>query len=208
MSSSRKPFIIRNFDPKVETSFNCRGIIDSLSSFSQDKVLDETHAINAVHLSPLNNVSNTQLDAVDVINVKITTSLTDKDDLKQYRASVKEVALRWAEKCRLPRLRGWRASAVKVPGFRKNPRTGLYELRFEAIVGRRVSYDERFSDETQFDQAQVERDLQNLNKFMMNALNKQVNEFTFRHSRIGKGTILPIPAHIAHVNTVAGTAVI
>lgn len=187
--SKRKPFVIRDFNPSAEGYFNATGVIDNKQSFAEQVKEDFADAYTAVEQSPLNR-DGTAPAAVDVITFKIGTLFDSKDDLRAARSSIRETIKRWSEKSRIRGTRGWRANAVKTPTFKKNLSTGLYDLKFEVILGRKVNYSENTVNANAMTTlTETYADLDALKKHLVQAAG-QVRDFKYKHSRFGKGEVL------------------
>jgi hypothetical protein len=186
--SKRKPFVIRDFNPTNEGGFNCTGVIDNRATFQEAVTENFIDAKFMVIDSALNEVSDASVPEIDVINIKVETPIQSKDDLRSYRTGVREVIKRWSEKCRIRGRRGWRANAIKTPMFKRDPKSGLYDLKFEVILGRKITYNDRQSKEILHDFTSSYDDLKSLKDKLGDTFAAPI-ELKYKHSRFGKGVI-------------------
>jgi hypothetical protein len=154
-----KPYIVRGFDVTAG-QFNSFGDMSSLSN-TVEKVVDKQHdavaamltgdigkmAPSAFQLGGISGFVVNDLRAapdltpqVVVIDIKVVTGANSQADLRPFRSEVREILKRWAEKCRLPGLRGWRANAIKTPTFEFDSNLTRYVIRTQVVLGTAVFY--------------------------------------------------------------------
>lgn len=213
-STHHKLYIVRGFDINA-APFTSFGEMASQASFVE-KVVDKQHDAVAVLLAdqsigtmaankirPLIGNSTapmivTELTAINpdlvpeiiVIDVKIVTNAGNASDLRPFRSEIREILKRWAEKSRIPGVRGWRANAIKTPTFEHDSSSGGIVIRTQAVLGTAVFYNQnRATVGTPVDFQQAIADLGNLKQHVEDCLGHLYRTFYYTHSQFGKGEV-------------------
>lgn len=219
MSTSKKApkfYVIRTFLPFDEPAYTSMGVMADLTTFEEKTVEKQYQAIIGLtggtgQMNPgyvegraggdptCNRMVVTNVSAgadlrnpdqmLQIIDFRVQTSITDRNELRDYRDGVREAIKLWAEKSRIPGLRGWRANAIKTPSFEASAYG--YVLRFQVILGTSVFYSKnRVTVGTPANLTEFYQDAGNLKSHLSQALDGQVTEFLFDHSRFGRNEIV------------------
>lgn len=203
-TSKSKPYIVRGFDVNQAGNFNSLGAMDSKTSFVE-KVVDKQHDAVAALLTgeigtmapnrvlssnaTITNLGNFTPEIV-VIDLKIVTRANSVSELRGYRSEIRGILKVWAEKCRIPGVRGWRANALKTPTFEVDT-NGEVVIRTQAILSTAVIYNHnRATVGAPADFSQAVNDLSNLKQHLEICLGSEFKTLYYTHSQFGKGEVL------------------
>jgi hypothetical protein len=74
-----------------------------------------------------------------IVDLKIKLNTADKVIVKTQKPLINETVKRWAEKCRVKGLRGWRCSAIKTPTYEYND-DDTTVVRIQVILSNAIIY--------------------------------------------------------------------
>lgn len=209
---SIKQYTIRAFDPVKEAFFDCLGNISKLATSHEVVVTKQLEAAVEMMRLPttpdklLSNMSFKITDkradptatAAEIVSIdlQIETEAKSANELKVYREHIINAINTWAEKSRVKGLRGFRASAVKAPTFKKSETTGLVVIKTNVLLGTAVFYNKNQVTVEANTPEVVAEDLRNLYK----ALEKEMGSFLvgirYDHSVTGYGEATPTRDHL------------
>jgi len=191
MSKPKKSFVIRGFDAEVESFDSPTGVIADKSTFKECVAQTQSEAIVAMltdsDFSGMISVAHDPKDTLQIVDLKVKLSITDKFEVRAVKSSLREVLKHWAEKSRVKNRRGFRVSAVRTPDFEYN--SGGTDVKVQVILSNTVRYsDSKLNDDPQT-QTTILADLGLLKKELSKRLDWKFNGLSYNHSLIGKGSV-------------------
>jgi len=127
--SKTKNFVVRWFEPRVGT-WDSKGVMEDLYTFNEE--VAEVHNAAVDFMTEFSQIGE-QLVKIN-LSFRIDQAYTYAD-VRSFRTVVREVLKRWAEKCRVKGVRGWRTNAVREIEVGKDG-----EIRATIILGTNVYY--------------------------------------------------------------------
>lgn len=199
-----KPYIVRGFDVDNAGRFTSMGQMENLPGFEEITVDKQHEAVEAIltgksigSMSAENikdvvtNVNNLGTgSSVVVIDLKVVTSADSANDLRSYRSGVREVFKSWAEKSRIPGIRGWRSNAIKTPTIEFDPSLNDVVIKTQVVLSTAVLYNENHATIVPADFQQTVKDLSNLKYHLEQTLGSYYETLYYNHSKFGKGEVL------------------
>jgi hypothetical protein len=191
MSKPKKSFVIRGFNAKVESFDSPTGVIADKSTFKECVAQTQSETIVTMltdaDFSCMITPAQDAKDTLQIVDLKVKLSITDKFDVRAVKSSVREVVKHWAEKSRVKNRRGFRVSAIRTPDFEYG--TNGTDVKVQVILSNTVRYsDSKLNDDPQT-QTTVLADLGLLKKELSKRLDWKFNSLSYNHSLIGKGTL-------------------
>jgi acyl carrier protein len=187
-----KTYLVRGFNFAIEPSFNSPvGVIEDKDTFKELVVNTQAEAIttmladNDIATMSIRSICDCEdpiiivgedvaadaLTALQVIDLKITLSLTDKLEVRAIKSDLREILKHWAEKSRVKNRRGFRSSAIKTPTFEYGPSETV--VKVQVILSSAIIYSSTTVDVTP--QTDVVADVALLEKRLFQKLGSIVN---------------------------------
>ena len=192
MKKPEKTYLVRGFNFAIEPNFNSPvGVIEDKDTFKELVVNTQAEAIitmladNDIATMSIRSICDREdpiiivgedvaadaLTALQVIDLKITLSLTDKLEVRAIKSDLREILKHWAEKSRVKNRRGFRSSAIKTPTFEYGPSETV--VKVQVILSSAIIYSSTTVDVTP--QTDVVADVALLEKRLFQKLGSIVN---------------------------------